>query len=369
MKLVFTSYKSTQEYTEPEEWLKRIHAYTGILEHLAKEHEVESIEQINYEGRLKRNRVQYHFIRLKNPDSYFPFHHNRYVRKSKPGFVFVNGFIFPLQIIQLKVIAGRRVKLIVINRSEKPGRGIMGFFQKLADRFVSYYLFASKEQGMDWVKRGIISNGDKIAEIMGASSSFQFMNREEAQARTAVKGDPVFLWVGRLDSNKDPMTAIKAFEAFLIRQPSAKLCMIFHTEELKAEIISHCKKNSTLQHAVELVGKVPHKELQYWFSSADFIISSSHYEGGGVAVCEAMSCGCIPILSNIPSFRKMTGPDNCGFLYEPGNVDALLKVLLQTRELNIEEEKRKVLLQFRNELSFEAKGNKINNIIRSSLSS
>ena len=109
--------------------------------------------------------------------------------------------------------------------------------------------------------------------------------------------------------------------------------------------------------------------MQYWYSSADFIISASHYEGSGVAVCEAMSCGCIPILTNIQSFRKMTGPgpqgsvSKCGLLYEPGDDEGLLKILLQTDTLNMEEERNKVLQQFNTELSFEAIAKKINAII------
>ena len=82
-----------------------------------------------------------------------------------------------------------------------------------------------------------------------------------------------------------------------------------------------------------------------------------------MAVCEAMSCGCIPILTNIQSFRKMTGPGKCGFLYGPGDDAGLLKMLLQTGQLDMEEEKNKVLRQFKAELSFEAIAKKINAVI------
>ena len=113
----------------------------------------------------------------------------------------------------------------------------------------------------------------------------------------------------------------------------------------------------------QLVGKVPHHQLQSWYNSAIFIISGSHYEGSGIAVCEAMSCGCIPVVTNIMSFRKMTGPGKCGFIYEPGNEQELLEVLLQTRELDIEKERTKVLAQFKAELSFEAIAGKIDRVI------
>ena len=51
----------------------------------------------------------------------------------------------------------------------------------------------------------------------------------------------------------------------------------------------------------------------------DIFISGSHSEGSGYALVEAMHCGCIPVITNIPSFNAITGKGKYGFLYEPGN--------------------------------------------------
>ena len=363
MKIVSTGYVNTPGFSDPQQWLDRISFYTGILEELAKTHEVHSIEQISYKGELKQRGVQYHFLNFTIPVPYFPFSLHSYIKKLKPDIVFVNGFIFPLQVIQLKQALSNYTKIIIINHAERPATGTKRFLQQQADRAVHKYFFTSKEQGMDWVKKGIITDEKKIAEVMEASSTFTVIDKEQARVKTKAKGHPVFLWVGRLDANKDPMTMLRAFAKFVVHQPLARLYMIYHTEELKEEIMEYCKNNETVQHAVELVGKSAHKELQYWFSSADFIISASHYEGSGIAVCEAMSCGCIPILTDIASFRKMTGPGKCGFLYKPGDDTALLKILEQTIHLDKENEKKKVLQQFKEELSFEAIAKKINTVI------
>jgi glycosyltransferase involved in cell wall biosynthesis len=100
--------------------------------------------------------------------------------------------------------------------------------------------------------------------------------------------------------------------------------------------------------------------MEDWYNSADFIISGSHYEGSGVSVCEAMSCGCIPLVTDILSFRKITGYGKCGLLYERGNVNALLDVLLKTKHLNIHFERKKVLEQFDSDLSFDAIAKQLN---------
>lgn len=363
MTILSTSYSKTPEFDDPQDWLKKISFYTGILEQLSRQNEVISIERINYEGEYKQNDVDYRFIRLKNKTVLFPWRMHRIIKKMKPDVVMINGFIFPLQIIQLRLKLGKGVKIIVINRAEKPSSGFRKILQRLADRYVHAYLFTSNEMGAEWTSQGIIADKKKIAGIIGASSSFFCMSKEKALAKTNAAGHPVFLWVGRLDNNKDPMTVLKAFGQFINHRPSAKLYMIYQTEELKREIDHLCEMDSNLQKAVTMVGSVAHEELQFWYNSADFIISGSHYEGSGVAVCEAMSCGCVPVVTDIQSFRKMTGPGKCGLLYEPGNEKELLAALLQTHELDLEKEKEKTMRQFNEELSFEAIARKINGII------
>jgi len=365
MKILSTSYTNTPEFNDPGKWLERIIFYTGILEQLAKEHGVESIEQINYTGELKRNGILYHFLNYKKKKLYFPLNLHRYIKKIKPDIVFVNGLIFPLQVIQLRLKLGRAVKIIVLHRGEKPYSGIKGVLQNLADKMINAYFFTSAEFGKEWTQQGNISDEKKIHEVIQASSVFHPQEKTQARSKLNIDGSPVFLWVGRLDKNKDPLTVVKAFLQFLEFQPLAKLYMIYQTEELLNEVKVLIQHDNKSIEAIEPVGEVPHQQLQTWYNAADFIISGSHHEGSGIAVCEAMSCGCIPVLTDIISFRKMTGPGKCGLLYEPGNAAALLKILLQTIELEIEKEREKTLQHFKEELSFEAIAKKINTVINS----
>ncbi len=365
MNIAGTSYTNTPEFSDPELWLDRIDFYTGILEELAKQHQVESIEQINYSGVLERKEVKYHFLNFKKSKLYFPRRLHCFIKKLKPNVVFVNGFIFPLQIMQLRLKLGKTVKIIVLHHGEKPYRGLRGLLQKLADKMVNAYFFTSAEFGKEWILHGNISSQKKIYEVIQASSVFYLQDKTFAKSTLQINGHPVFLWVGRLDANKDPLTVIKAFLQFTAFQPAAKLYMIYQTEELLKEIKNLIQSNNKATEAIKLVGKISHQQLQTWYNAADYIISGSHHEGSGIAVCEAMSCGCVPVLTDIISFRKMTGPGKCGLLYEPGNDAALLKTLLQTAELDIEKERNKTLQQFKEELSFEAIAKKINTVINS----
>ena len=361
MRIVFTSYTYSANFHDPLQWLIRIEAYVGILEELSKIHEVISIEQINYEGTYVKKGVDYRFLKTKS--AIFPLGLHNYIHRLRPDIAFVHGMHFPMQLIQLKRKLGKNVKIFVQNHAEKPAKGWKRWFQKIADNSISGYFFASGQIGLPWVEKRIISDKSKIHEVMEASSVFQPMDKIEARKITGVEGGPIFIWVGRLDANKDPLTVIDAFSKFLPHQPHARLYMFFHTEELKQEIINRI---GAFKNNIILIGRVPHAELQAWFNSSDFIISASHYEGSGVAVCEGMSCGCIPLVTNIPSFRMMTGHGKCGRLYEAGRADELLQLLIETETMDIEVERKKVLQQFQSALSFKAIAEKIAQVLASS---
>jgi glycosyltransferase involved in cell wall biosynthesis len=256
------------------------------------------------------------------------------------------------------------VAIIAQHHAERPLKNIRKLIQQVADRYVGAYLFASMPAGRQWVRMGLIRDTHKIREIMEASSTFYPMPRSEARKITQVAGQKVFLWVGRLNTNKDPITVVRAFMAFCASQPGAHLYMIFQTDDLLREVESVLAGAPVAANAIHLVGAVDHGDLQYWYNSVDYIVSGSHYEGSGIAVCEGMSCGCIPVLTDIPSFRMMTDDGKLGALYPAGDQQALLAALEKASQLDIALEKAKVLERFRRELSFEAIADKIMVVIK-----
>jgi glycosyltransferase involved in cell wall biosynthesis len=368
MRILFATYVKIPEYHQPDAWLHRIEGYKEIMETLAATNEVRSIEQISYEGIYQFNGVEYHFKRFPYKPRlarFFPWRQHRYMSRLQPDVVIVHGLHFALHVIQLRFKLGWKVKIIVQHHAERPGERMLKWLQWMASHFVDAYMFTAREIGLEWVRAGNIKYPAKIREVMEASSIFHPGDRIAARAKTQVRGETVFLWVAQLSDRKDPLTVVKAFLQFLRYSPGARLYMIYQAEELLQAIESLLDQDPAYRQAVILVGRIPHRDLQDWFNSADFVIAASHYEGSGVAVCEAMSCGCIPLLTDILSFRKMTGYGQCGRLYPPGDVEALLAVLLQTPAMDLQEERRKTLEQFRSQLSFEAIAKHIQEVIAS----
>ncbi len=365
MNFVFVSYNYDPGYDSPQKWLNRISGYMGVLTNLSKHHKVTRIKQMNYRGDELFKGVHFKFVNYNDEKLRFPWKLHRLIKSMNPDIVVVHGLHNPLQIIQLHFKINKKTKIIVQNHAEKPAIGLKKQLQKIADKYIDAYLFASKAMGLDWVNKGNLASAGKIHEVMEVSSVFYPVEKESALKKTGALGQPVFLWVGRLDKNKDPLTVVKAFIEFLKISPLARLYMIYHTEELLDDIKNVLNKHHISTDTITLVGLVPNEEMLYWYNSADFIISGSHYEGSGTAVCEAMSCGCVPIVTDIFSFRMITDDGNIGLLYEAGNGAALLTALIKTQQMNMQEQRNKAIAYFKSTLSFEAIANKIEAIAAS----
>jgi glycosyltransferase involved in cell wall biosynthesis len=358
MKIVSTSYVKTVEFNDPLRWLQRISFYTGLLEALASNNEVISFERINYEGVLEKNNVRYHFIKQAGLVERFPSRAHRLIRSMKPDLVVVHGATFPLQVMQLRRAIGKNSKIIVIHQAEKPATGFRKYLQRMADKSVDAYLFASKEFGNEWKKNIDVS---KIREAWVASSDLLVDDKQRCRKELDIKEEKIYLWVGRLEKNKDPITVVRAFMTFLEEERMAALYMIFQSGELVEQVKELVSDNAR----IHLVGAIAHDDLSKWFSSSDFYVSGSHYEGAGTAVVEAISCGCIPILTDIISFRKFLRNGTPGFLYEAGNEMELLKVLRRSVSIAVSTERQKVLSHFSQEFSFPAIAGRIEQIARS----
>ena len=351
MLIVSTSYVSVNDVNNPSSWLERINYYTGVFEALAKAHMVISFERINYSGEILQNNVCYKFTRLNALSRRFPLQMHRKIQQLKPDVVLIHGLHFPLQLIQLRKRLGNRIKIFVQHHAEKPWSGLKKNIQARALRLADGYFFTSLETADDWINQGLIQQHSKIYEVMEASSVFSYSPGQKEAG--------LYLWVGRLNANKDPVAAINAFKNFSEKSPYARLCMIYQSFELEDQIKSILSEHPGLEKRIMLIGKQNHADMQNWYNRAEFIISTSHYEGSGVAVCEALSCGCIPILSDIPSFRKMTGRGRIGILFKAGNEIELVKALEKSLLINTEIEIEKTIRQFREELSFEAIASKM----------
>jgi len=358
MHYVSLIYQYDGTYNSPQPWLNRVRAYGGVLEALALHARVTHVVQIDYEGELTHNGVKYQFVKYKDERPLFPHQLHLFIKSLYPDVVLVHSFNHPLQVVQLKLALPFKTRIIVQNHAEKPAVGFRKALQQLADKWIDAYLFASKQMGLDWVAKGNIASPKKVHEVMELSSVFYPVDRQIAREKTGVDAEKVYLWAGRLDANKDPITAVVAFLKFAAANPKARLYMLYQTEDLLPQI-EQLLNQAPNPDAVELIGSVTHDDMLYWLNSADFFVAASYYEGSGTALCEAISCGCVPIVSDIFSFRMITDDGKIGLLFSPGKEDELLLALSKSQNLDLSAQREKALAYFKSNLSFGAIAQKI----------
>jgi glycosyltransferase involved in cell wall biosynthesis len=363
VKLIDLTYYAHLEADQPEQVLSWNRESLGFLPFMSKHLHLEVIKHLNYEGIAFYQGVKCCFFKKSNHFYDIPFKTHRYLKKQKPDVILVQGLIFPLQVLFLRLALGRKIRIIAQHHGEMPYGGLRSLLQKLADRYIDAYLFTSLGNAAPWISRKIISSGAKCHEVLEASTYLEKQDKQEARMQLAMAGNFNFLWVGRLNANKDPLTVLQAFRTYSQVNEQARLYMIYQEESLLPAVAEFIRGHRGLGEVVSLVGRVDRQQLATWYSAVDFYLSASHHEGSGYALLEAMSCGCVPVVTDIPPFRKITGEGQYGFLYQAGEPESLLACLQALPEMEEEGRAEAQRQHFVRELSFQAIAEKLTAVV------
>lgn len=166
-----------------------------------------------------------------------------------------------------------------------------------------------------------------------------------------------FVWLGRLDANKDPLTVLSGFAAVADRLPDARLAMCYLDAPLLTTVRDRILADPVLRARVDLLGAIPRADVWQLLCDSDFLLQGSHREGSGFAVIEAMACGVTPIVTAIPSLAKIVG--DAGFLWPPGDVGALVASLARAAMTDRARLERLVRTRFQTHLSWDVVGRQL----------
>lgn len=274
--------------------------------------------------------------------------------RSRLKVVHIHGLFYPLQMRSLRTLLSADCALVAQHHAEKPWPRFRSPLQRWGLRTADGFFFAAQELATPWIDRGVISEKQRVFEVMEGSTCFRYEERTAARARTGLAGAPLVLWVGNLTVNKDPLTVLDGFERILQRIPLARLCMVYRQTDLLNAVRDRIKSSSTLAAAVTLLGSVEHAQLEDVYNSADYFVAGSHYEGSGFALAEAMACGVVPVVTDIPSFRAMTDAGRIGGCWRAGDASSFSEVFLQVVRRPLKELSSHAVQGFDRRLSYPA---------------
>lgn len=361
MHVVFVNYVYDHDLKSPDALLDRYGTLTGWAEGVAAAGaRVSVVQRFGQDTEVVRCGIRYHFVvdPIRRAGSLFdraPRIH-RVVTRLAPDVVHINGLFLARQAWHLKRRLPHTPLLLQDHKDAAPSRRLTRPLWRIALRCADAVSFAAQDMAQPWREAGLLRPETPVFELMEGSSRYRLQPRAAARARTGLTGDPICLWLARLNANKDPMTILRGFAGALPQLPQARLVMVYRTEDLLPTVRAWLAENPSVASRVELLGCVPDSEIEALFNSADFYLLGSHFEGSGFAVLEALSCGVIPVLSDIPPFRVLTGSGEFGGLWPVGDAEALARALIaEYSQLNPDSPQR-VRAYFDANWSFEAIG-------------
>ena len=86
---------------------------------------------------------------------------------------------------------------------------------------------------------------------------------------------------------------------------------------------------------VKFLGKLTPAELKKYYNKTQFYLQLSNFEGFGVAICEAMLCKCVPIVSDVNFLPEIIG--DSGFVLRKRDKKMLIVLLEEAMSSKIEE--------------------------------
>jgi glycosyltransferase involved in cell wall biosynthesis len=165
-------------------------------------------------------------------------------------------------------------------------------------------------------------------------------------------GDPCILWVGHLSAGKDPLTVLDGIALAAEKLPGLKLWCVYGDAPLLPAVQRRIERDPQLSGRVHLLGRVAHARIELLMRAADVFVSGSRRESCGYALLEAMACGVTPVVTDIPSFRALTG--DVGHLWPCGDAPRLAEALIRAATQRRSPEH--VRAHFDDTLSFQAVG-------------
>ncbi|MEQ1728399.1 MAG: glycosyltransferase family 4 protein [Vicinamibacterales bacterium] len=358
MKLVQVNYAFTP-VESPDVLLDTYHTLTGWSEAASCAGlSVSVVQAFSTNAVRRRGNVDYLFCDDGGSRRLSPTMVHAAVAACEPDVVHVNGLDAPIRAWRLRQRLPAHVAIVVQDHASVPPRpfSLKAPLRRRAMRAADAYLFTAPAQATPWVEGGFISAAQPVHSVLEASTEMRPVHRATARALSAVDGAPAILWVGRLDANKDPLTVLDGFEQALASLPGATLTMVFGDDALLPVVTARIAASTALGGRVRMAGRVPHAQLAAWYSAADVFVLGSRRESCGYALLEACACGAVPVVTDIPSFRTITGEAAIGALWRVGDAAALTSALVGVSRRDLERERQRTRAHFDRHLSWTVVG-------------
>jgi glycosyltransferase involved in cell wall biosynthesis len=154
---------------------------------------------------------------------------------------------------------------------------------------------------------------------LGRDESFAKTQQPEVLEQYGIS-QPYFISVGTIEPRKNLAALLRAFETFRERGGTAQLILV-GGRGWKSKTVFDALGRHKYREDIKVIGFVPRSELPALYSMSLGLVYPSLYEGFGLPVLEAMSCGTPCLLANTSSLPEVGG--QAALYFEPGDVTTM----------------------------------------------
>jgi len=245
----------------------------------------------------------------------------------------VHVHLFPAQLWCSIAISGTRIPLITTEHSTSNRRR-----NKVVFKLFDSYMYSrmgkvicisngTRDNLCNWVpkicsKTTVVHNGIEIHRFSEA------LPYEKARLVSGLtENDKIILMVSRFSPQKDQDTLVRAL-ALLPEQ----FHVVFVGDGDRRKNVEHLTTSLHLSKRVHFLGN--REDVPRIMKTADVLVQSSHWEGFGLTVVEAMATGLPVIASDVSGVREIA--QGYGIVFQPGNHVELAGVIAEClqREIN-----------------------------------
>jgi len=143
--------------------------------------------------------------------------------------------------------------------------------------------------------------------------------------------DPLrWVWIGRWSRNKEVPTLLRAVAAARRLLPTAHLDVVGAPDDLTRADLQRLADEAGMTDGMTIHEAVSRDTLAGILARAGVTLSATRHEGFGLAVIEAMSAGCVPVVNDIPVFRRFVNDAGVGRVTTFSDTAATVAALNET---------------------------------------
>lgn len=195
-----------------------------------------------------------------------------------------------------------------------------------ADKIITVSEY-SRQEIADWLK---IPAESIVVTYLGVGSQYRMLTVSD-EKRCYIKSkyhlpEQFILYVGTIEPRKNLKRLVEAYQLFRLEQPRSELKLVLAGGKgwLYDDIFTRIKELH-LEQEIVVTGYVASADLPYFYNLAMALVYPSLYEGFGLPLLEAMSCGTPVISSKTSSIPEVVG--EAGLLVDPYKANELAEAL------------------------------------------